>query len=115
SVDHRAAQQALLASDVAHDPSNGPARLYLAQAYNATRQGREALDALAPLLKTTPHDTRVWQQQGQALVSLKRLPEAQAALEQAVHLAPDDLQALNRVGVFYMGTGNDAKAEDAFR
>src|SRR5207237_5012711 len=38
SADHRAAQQALLASDVAHDPSNGPARIYLAQAYNATRQ-----------------------------------------------------------------------------
>jgi tetratricopeptide (TPR) repeat protein len=115
AADHRVAQQALLASDVAQDPSNGPARIYLAQAYNATRQGREALEAIAPLLKTMPGDTRVWQQQGQALVSLKRLPEAQAALEQAVRLAPDDLQALNRVGVFYIGTGNDGKAEDAFR
>jgi Flp pilus assembly protein TadD len=115
SADHRAAQQALLASDVAHDPANGPAHIYLAQAYNATRQGREALEAIAPLLKTMPGDTRVWQQQGQALVNQKRLPEAQAALEEAVRLAPDDLQALNRVGVFYMGTGNDKKAEDAFR
>jgi tetratricopeptide (TPR) repeat protein len=115
SADHRAAQQALLASDLAQDPSNGFARIYLAQAYNATRQGREALDAIAPLLKTGSHDTRVWQQQGQALIGLKRLPEAQAALEEAVRLAPGDLQALNRVGVFYMGTGNDKKAEDAFR
>ena len=84
AVDSRNVQQALLAADIAKNPTDKVARIYLAQSYNATNQGQKALDAIAPLLEDMPDDTRVWQQQGQALIALNRLAEAEAALQEAV-------------------------------
>jgi tetratricopeptide (TPR) repeat protein len=115
ALDHRSAQQYLLARDVASEPENSPARIYLAQAYNATAAGKEALEAILPLVAAKSADTRVWQQYGQALIGLKRLDEAEAALKRAVELAPEDLGALNRMGVYYLARRRAADAEPWFR
>ncbi len=111
----RKAQQHFLASELASNPTNAVVRIYLAQAYNATSQGQQALDAITPLLKTMQEDTRVWQQHGQALIALKRIPEAEESLQKAVRLAPLVLQALNRLGVLYQATGKTERAEALFR
>src|SRR5207253_839893 len=77
--------------------------------------GREALEAVMPLIRSLPEDTRVWQQYGQALLNMRRFPEAEAALQKAIQLAPNDLQSYNRLGVLYMAWERDADAETAFR
>jgi tetratricopeptide (TPR) repeat protein len=112
---HRPAQQRLLALDVASSSGASSPRIYLAQAYNATGQGHEALDAISPLVDAESTDTRAWQQYGQALIALQRLPAAETALRHAVQLAPNDPAALNRMGVFYLATGRAEQAEPFFR
>ena len=57
----------------------------------------------------------VWQQYGQALLNLGRFAEAEIALKEAVRLAPDDLRAINRLGVLYKVSGKYESAEGAFR
>jgi tetratricopeptide (TPR) repeat protein len=115
AIKHRKAQQSLLASDLAANPTSGIVRIYLSQAYNAASQGHQAFDTIAPLLQTAQEDSRVWQQYGQALIGMNRLPEAEEALQKAVRLAPNDLQALNRLGVLYQATGQAERADALFR
>lgn len=115
SAGARPAQQYLLGLDVAGGYAPAVARIFLARSFNAGGRPGDALSAVYSLLGAAPGDTRAWQQYGQALVGLKRLPEAEDALKKAVSLAPDDVQALNRLGVYYMSTGHDAEAETVLR
>ena len=115
SVEHRLAQQSLLRSDLPEADAGHTAGIYLAQSYNAAGMSQAALQSSTPLLSEMPGDSRVWQQYGQALMGLNRLEEAQKALSEAVRLAPGDMQALNRLGVLYLETGQYTQAEELFR
>jgi tetratricopeptide (TPR) repeat protein len=111
---HRGAQQRLLAGDVARAGAPDAARIYLSQAYNETASGRQALEAIEPLRRARPEDSRVWEQYGQALVNLNRFAEAEGALRTAARLAPGDIGPLNRLGVLYMAWGKYGEAESVY-
>lgn len=112
---HLAAEQLLLAHSVANGDQPELARIYLAKAYNDSGNARSAFEAAMPLVDALSGDTRAWQQYGQALIGLRRLGEAREALEEAVRLAPRDAQALNRLGVLYLGMGELSRADEVFR
>jgi tetratricopeptide (TPR) repeat protein len=112
---HREAQQHFLTLELAIHPQESAARIYLASSYNATSQPRKAMAVISPLLATLPSDTRVWQQYGQALLNMRRFSEAETALQHAVSLAPNDLHAVNRLGVLYKVSGQHELAEGVFR
>ena len=115
ALTHRGAEEWLLAYDLSRGIGGEGARIYMALAYNADGKPQEALAAIRPLVEARSKDTRVWQQYGQALIGLSRNGEAEDALQEAVRLTPDDLQALNRLGVLYSATGRTAQAEEMFR
>jgi tetratricopeptide (TPR) repeat protein len=105
------------AENLRHLLARNPSPRYRAMLADAYLQG-ERLDEAAAMYKQvvvdSPNDARVWSNYGTALAGTNQLPQAIAALENAVRLDPALKTAWTNLGNAYKATGDSAKASAAW-
>jgi Flp pilus assembly protein TadD len=97
------------------DPTNIEALLEAARAHIA---GKEGFLAIAPAQKAQALNSRDWRAPsllGVALEQVGRNPEALAAYQTALSLAPNNASVLSNLGLYYLNAGDKAGAETWLR
>lgn len=74
----------------------------------------EAYQILQPESAKYPDNEVIWTELARASINLSKLPEAKVALDKALEIEPDNLQAHNLLGNYYSMIGDLAKAEATF-
>jgi protein O-GlcNAc transferase len=108
AIDH------LMAAIDANPAQNaGAYRVLVVQLYQAGRYA-EGETYAAKGVQQHPRDFDLWNTRGVLLRRLKRYPEALAALDQAVRIAPNNQAGLNNRGNVLLDMGEGARAEQVF-
>ncbi len=102
----------LYASDwTRKEPDNASAWHELSLGYAKIRQFEDAFHAAAKAVELSPRDALLWNDLGQANLSLQRLPEAKVAFERALALRPDDPDSLCGAALVAQRDGRASDAE----
>ena len=75
-----------------------------AEAAAASGDANAAVDAWNNIVSATPADARAWINLGRSLLGLNEFGQAQAAYERALALAPDNIDAIEELGLVYERT-----------
>ena len=73
-----------------------------------------AVDKLQAEVQNVPDNEVAWVNLAQSLMNLNRLDSAKVAIDKVLDIAPNDMQANNLVGLYWLNKNDGAKAKAAF-
>lgn len=98
----------------ANDPDHPDALLFSARRNNANKNHQKALEEAERLLEQGAHPGRANLEKGKALVALGKTTEALLALEAAVDVLPDNIEAHTLMADIYNEQGNYQQAAQSY-
>lgn len=96
------------------DPENKRVLSSLANVYDLHGKSKDAIQTMGIYEKLDPENREMLKQYARVLLTADKLSAASNKIKQILDENPDDIQALNLLGQYYICRGEDQKAEDCF-
>lgn len=96
------------------DPDNKRVLSSLADVYDLHGKSKDAIHTMSHYEKLDPENKEMLKQYAKILLTADKLSAANKKINQILEENPDDIQALNLLGQYYICCGEDNKAESCF-
>lgn len=104
----------ILTQCLENNPYSSPAHLLLGRAYGISRQWQKAFDEFVSGVDMDPDNAQGWQLCGEALLSLRRLDEAEQYLKKSLELNPHQSDAVADLGNLWLRRNHPDRALSYF-